>query len=108
MKEGLGREGAVRSMVLGMFSQGKNEEGLIESSVAEGRVRDIGGTRREQNPGPWCLTGCEKAERQNSRGPTSRLGGGWRPRVLRQVTQEHSRKETEKKRRGGRRAMLDT
>lgn len=44
MKEGLGRGEAVRSMVLGMFSQGKMEEGPNESSVVEGRVKDIGGT----------------------------------------------------------------
>lgn len=55
------------------------------------------------------MKGAEKAERQNSRGPPSRLmEGGWRPLVLRQLTQEHSRKETEKKQRGGRRVMLDT
>lgn len=36
------------------------------------------------------MKGAEKAERQNSRGPPSRLTeGGWRPLVLRQLTQEH-------------------
>lgn len=39
-----GQSEAGRSMVLGMFSQGKMEEGPNESSVVEGRVKDIGGT----------------------------------------------------------------
>lgn len=52
MKEGASRGEAVRSTVLGMSSQRKYEEGVNESGVMEGRVRDEEAHEGSQTPGP--------------------------------------------------------
>lgn len=52
VKEGASRGEAVRSTVLGMSSQRKYEEGVNESGVMEGRVRDEEAHEGSQTPGP--------------------------------------------------------